>query len=240
VRRSRSSRAVGARAEEAHALNTLGCDLAYLGRPDAAVAHLREALRIAEEVRDLDDLCRAYLNLSDLLMGPLNRLEEALALALEGVELSERKGMAGDYGVSLQSNVATALLRLGRLAEAEQMLLVAERRNPSEMAAIDLHQCHAAGRTNREIAAALFITEKTPGAHVSSILSRLGVRSRVEAATPRTGWGWFRSATNSHQRDSISNLQVPARCRMCRPGSSTIRAATSPHAGQRSTRPAPR
>jgi DNA-binding CsgD family transcriptional regulator len=41
----------------------------------------------------------------------------------------------------------------------------------------------AAGRTNREIAEALFITEKTAGAHVSSILARLGVRSRVEAAT---------------------------------------------------------
>jgi DNA-binding NarL/FixJ family response regulator len=41
----------------------------------------------------------------------------------------------------------------------------------------------AAGRTNREIAKELFITEKTAGAHVSSILARLGVRSRVEAAT---------------------------------------------------------
>jgi DNA-binding CsgD family transcriptional regulator len=41
----------------------------------------------------------------------------------------------------------------------------------------------AEGRTNREIAEALFITEKTAGAHVSSILGRLGVRSRVEAAT---------------------------------------------------------
>jgi DNA-binding NarL/FixJ family response regulator len=41
----------------------------------------------------------------------------------------------------------------------------------------------AAGRTNREIAAALFITEKTAGAHASGILAGLGVRSRVEAAT---------------------------------------------------------
>ena len=41
----------------------------------------------------------------------------------------------------------------------------------------------AQGQTNREIAETLFITEKTAGAHVSSILARLGVRSRVEAAT---------------------------------------------------------
>jgi DNA-binding NarL/FixJ family response regulator len=41
----------------------------------------------------------------------------------------------------------------------------------------------AAGLTNREIAQRLFITEKTAGAHVSSILAGLHVRSRVEAAT---------------------------------------------------------
>ena len=35
------AREVGARAEEGHALNTLGCDLGYLGDPAAAVAHLR-------------------------------------------------------------------------------------------------------------------------------------------------------------------------------------------------------
>ena len=41
----------------------------------------------------------------------------------------------------------------------------------------------AADFTNREIAQRLFITEKTAGAHVSSILAGLHVRSRVEAAT---------------------------------------------------------
>ena len=37
------------------------------------------------------------------------------------------------------------------------------------------------GRTNREIAAALFISEKTASVHVSHILAKLGVRSRVQA-----------------------------------------------------------
>ena len=137
------ARQVGARAEEGHALNTLGCDLAYLGDPQTAVVHLRDALAIAEQVSDLDDVCRAYLNLSDLLVGPMNRLDEALALALEGIERTTRMGMAGDYGVSIQSNAATALLRLGRFDEATEILRAAESRNPSEMAAIDLHQCRA-------------------------------------------------------------------------------------------------
>jgi DNA-binding CsgD family transcriptional regulator len=41
----------------------------------------------------------------------------------------------------------------------------------------------AGGLTNREIAQTLFVTEKTAGAHVSSILAKLRVRSRLEAAT---------------------------------------------------------
>ena len=41
----------------------------------------------------------------------------------------------------------------------------------------------AIGRTNREIAQTLFISPKTATVHVSNILGKLGVRSRVEAAT---------------------------------------------------------
>ena len=40
----------------------------------------------------------------------------------------------------------------------------------------------AQGRSNREIADGLFITEKTAGVHVSNILGKLGVRGRTEAA----------------------------------------------------------
>lgn len=40
----------------------------------------------------------------------------------------------------------------------------------------------AAGRSNPQIAAALFISAKTASVHVSNILGKLGVTSRVEAA----------------------------------------------------------
>jgi DNA-binding NarL/FixJ family response regulator len=40
----------------------------------------------------------------------------------------------------------------------------------------------AAGRTNREIGESLFVAEKAASVHVSNILRKLGVRSRVEAA----------------------------------------------------------
>ena len=40
----------------------------------------------------------------------------------------------------------------------------------------------AAGRTNREIGAELYVSEKTASVHVSNILRKLQVTSRVEAA----------------------------------------------------------
>ena len=137
------ARAVGARAEEGHALNTLGCSLAYLGEPSGAVTHLRAALEIAREVHDLDDLGRAYQNLSEILGGPLNRLEEALAVALEGRKVAQSVGLARDYGVSLEVNAASALFVLGRWQEAATILRTAEERRPADMAAIEVHLCRA-------------------------------------------------------------------------------------------------
>lgn len=45
------------------------------------------------------------------------------------------------------------------------------------------------GRTNRQIAGELFISEKTAGSHVSSILGKLDVASRTEAASFAHGVG---------------------------------------------------
>ena len=39
----------------------------------------------------------------------------------------------------------------------------------------------AEGRTNRQIAQALFISEKTASVHVSNILAKLGAANRAEA-----------------------------------------------------------
>jgi DNA-binding NarL/FixJ family response regulator len=39
------------------------------------------------------------------------------------------------------------------------------------------------GRTNREIAGALFLSERTVGVHVSRILAKLGAGNRAEAAS---------------------------------------------------------
>jgi DNA-binding NarL/FixJ family response regulator len=39
----------------------------------------------------------------------------------------------------------------------------------------------AAGDTNREIAQRLYISPRTVGVHISHILDKLGIRSRVQA-----------------------------------------------------------
>jgi DNA-binding NarL/FixJ family response regulator len=47
---------------------------------------------------------------------------------------------------------------------------------------LDVLRLLAAGRTNRQIGAELFISPRTAGVHVSHILAKLGLASRGEAA----------------------------------------------------------
>jgi DNA-binding CsgD family transcriptional regulator len=48
----------------------------------------------------------------------------------------------------------------------------------------------AAGRTNREIADALFVTPRTAATHVTHILAKLDVASRTEAAAWAVRYGF--------------------------------------------------
>jgi DNA-binding NarL/FixJ family response regulator len=51
---------------------------------------------------------------------------------------------------------------------------------------LEVARCVASGRTNAEIAAALFISLSTVKTHLASIQTKLGVRNRVEIAA----WAW--------------------------------------------------
>ncbi|MDF3053873.1 MAG: LuxR family transcriptional regulator, partial [Geminicoccaceae bacterium] len=62
---------------------------------------------------------------------------------------------------------------------------------PSRLTAreLDVLRLVAAGHSNREIATALFVTQRTAATHVSHILSKLGVGSRSEAAAWAVRYG---------------------------------------------------
>jgi len=114
-----TARATGARLEECHALITAGCCIASRGDIESGLTMLQDGLRIAEELGNLDQLNRAYVNIGHVL-GQASRLTEAADLVLAGASsISEidsvRLSAAGQ-------NAAEALIRLGRLDEADELL----------------------------------------------------------------------------------------------------------------------
>ncbi len=75
--------------------------------------------------------------------------------------------------------VASALLTQAARRAPEAGLAAFPMLTAREVEVLDLV---AAGRTNTEIAEALFVTPKTARNHVSAVLAKLGVASRTEAA----------------------------------------------------------
>jgi DNA-binding CsgD family transcriptional regulator len=96
---------------------------------------------------------------------------EALEAALAGFEA---------LGATRWADSAWAeLARIGGRMRIEGL-------SPSELRVAELV---AEGRSNREIAAALFLGERTVASHLTHVYAKLGIRSRTELAgqlTPRT------------------------------------------------------
>jgi DNA-binding NarL/FixJ family response regulator len=93
--------------------------------------------------------------------GPLRREIGDLA-ARARVALDSSPASDAGVDVDIRDSPSSALSALTR-REVDVLVLVAE------------------GRSNREIAERLFISEKTASVHVSHILAKLGVRTRVQA-----------------------------------------------------------
>ena len=113
------ARALGNRQIEGHAMSSEGTDIAQLGDPRAAVVILREAIAIAEEVGDLDDLGRGYACLSTA-VELAGAFEEAAAISLQGAARMAEVGLGGprQYGVFLILNASQAWYALGRWDDA--------------------------------------------------------------------------------------------------------------------------
>jgi DNA-binding NarL/FixJ family response regulator len=84
--------------------------------------------------------------------------------------------VAGPLRVALEALARRARLDLGTGLPAEQRLAGL---TPRELEVLRLL---VEGRSNRQIAEQLFISAKTASVHVTNLLSKLGVHSRLEAA----------------------------------------------------------
>jgi DNA-binding CsgD family transcriptional regulator/tetratricopeptide (TPR) repeat protein len=100
--------------------------------------------------------------------------------------LHEAHTIAGELGAeplagAIEALASRARIDIGRVGPPsaphglESFGLTAREREVLELV--------AAGRTNRQIASALFITEKTASVHVSNILGKLDAKGRTEAAS---------------------------------------------------------
>jgi RNA polymerase sigma factor (sigma-70 family) len=97
------------------------------------------------------------------------------------------RGFSGVFELLANSSWRDELTALARRAgdqkQAEKAgIVVGDLLDRLSVREREVYELLAAGRTNREIAHALFISEVTVKVHVRHILSKLGVRSRTEAA----------------------------------------------------------
>ena len=123
------ARRTGARAAEAIALNALGGTLAFRGEHQAGIEHLRESLRMSLELGDDDNSSRAFVNLAET-MDQDGQVEEALRVAVDGARHCADVGMR-EMSLLLQSEAAARALKLGRMAEADELTAWAAGLQPS-------------------------------------------------------------------------------------------------------------
>ena len=110
------------RSVEGHARCNLGVDLAYTGQLENGLAELRAARQIAEEVLDdVDDVARALVNLQSTLVS-VGRMDEAVEVALECVQVGDALGLRRRKGVWSRCDAAQVLLMLGRFDQADRLL----------------------------------------------------------------------------------------------------------------------
>jgi DNA-binding CsgD family transcriptional regulator len=109
----------GARDIETHARNTLGFSLAMTGEADEGAHEMREAIRLAHERDDLQDLSDGYVNYSDMLH-LLGRSDEALRIAAEGRDaIGDRRPIAKMW---LDCQIAEFSFDVGEWEESERLL----------------------------------------------------------------------------------------------------------------------
>jgi DNA-binding CsgD family transcriptional regulator len=155
----------------AHVTRSRGLVAAAQGKVDRAALLLQQAVAQHEEVGDPFGRARALLAL-----GVVRRRARQKRSARETIEAA----LAGFEQLGAATWVEKTRRELGQIGgrTRQEGLTAAERR----VAALV-----AEGRTNREVAAALFLTERTVASHLTHVYAKLGIRSRTELARRQLG-----------------------------------------------------
>jgi DNA-binding NarL/FixJ family response regulator len=131
------------------------------GRHNDALSALRDAIRRWTELVVPYEVARCRVAKAEVL-GALGDHDGAALELTAAREVFQELGATTDFEAIAQSGRSFP----GRLTAREAEVL----------------SCVAAGQSNREVAATLFIAEKTVARHLSNIFTKLGATSRTEAA----------------------------------------------------------
>lgn len=156
-------------------------------RPDITLLDLRmpelDGVGAIKEIRELDETARVIV-----------------LTTFDGDEDIYRAIKAGAKAYLLKDTARDALVDCVRRAHAGETYLppqlaakLAERVSGEALSAreIEVLRRIAAGKSNKEIGAELFISEGTVKSHVKSIFAKLDVVSRTEAVATATRRGWI-------------------------------------------------
>ena len=156
-------------------------------RPDITLLDLRmpelDGVGAIKEIRELDETARVIV-----------------LTTFDGDEDIYRAIKAGAKAYLLKDTARDALVDCVRRAHAGETYLppqlaakLAERISGEALSAreIEVLRRIAAGKSNKEIGAELFISEGTVKTHVKSIFAKLDVVSRTEAVATATRRGWI-------------------------------------------------
>ena len=201
------ARAAGASHVQASLLATLGFSLAYLESPAAGLDAMNQGLRLAEESAQPADIGQAFVHLASLLSGPLNELAEGVEWCRRGARRMNALGLGRTYGVTLLTQAANGLFRLGKWEDAERAVGDAMLLRPTGTQSIELRlaRCRLLigrgdfGRAELDLEAIDLLSAETAGS-----------RYRVPLLTLRAGLAMFRERPDLARRTVSVGLHTAA------------------------------
>jgi DNA-binding NarL/FixJ family response regulator len=132
---------------------------------------LLTAWRAAESATDYDE------NVVELA-----RVRTSLALVLRATGRRDEAAIVAAAARTVARSTGDVMVLDGLRSLAAPVTPAASGSQPLTPRELDVLALVTDGQSNRQIAARLFISEKTVSVHVSNILAKLGVRGRTEAA----------------------------------------------------------